>query len=192
MKTERCGRPARFRLGGPPSGKGPGGRCARAVLGALFLSALGHPAALLAADGRVGATSTASTTISLVIPHQIRITGLKDILLGRYEGAELTGSSPACVSRNGPGGYRVTVTSANGSFVLRSATQAIAIPYRVAWGANTISYNTETGAFAIDHSSLAACTPVTDRLRVTVAPAGMDVAPPGTYGDTLNVMVAPL
>lgn len=143
-------------------------------------------------DGQIGATSTGSTTITVIIPSRVRVMGFNDITLGTFSGGALTGSSPACVSRNGPGSYSVTMTSANGSFALKSTTQAATIPYTVAWADNTIAYDKPVGPFPGDNASLAACAPVSDRLTVTVPPAHMDVAQPGAYADTLRIMVTPL
>ncbi|MDF2447485.1 MAG: hypothetical protein K0S46_2721 [Moraxellaceae bacterium] len=166
-------------------------RAALAFLAAIALPSPGYPAPA-PTDGRIGATSTGSTTITLIIPNRIRVTGINDITLGTYSGASLTGSSPACVSQNGPGTYSVTLTSANGRFALASTTQAATVPYAVAWAATSLRYNTASGAFATDTPSLAACTPVANRLTVTVPREAMDDAPPGAYADTLTVMVAPL
>jgi hypothetical protein len=180
----------------PPPGGEPLVKCnlrgVLAFLAAVTVSGLSYPVPALAADGRIGATSTGSTTITLIIPSRIQVMGFNDIMLGPYNGVALTGSSPACVSRNGPGSYGVTMTSANGRFVLTSDTQAATIPYTVAWGATALSYNKAAGAFAPDNTTLAACTPVTNKLTVTVPRAHMDVAQPGAYADTLRVMVTPL
>jgi hypothetical protein len=166
---------------------------ALAFLATFALPSPGYPAPPpTPTDGRIGATSTGSTTITLIIPNRIRVTGIKDITLGTYSGAALTGSSPACVSQNGPGTYSVTLTSANGRFALASTTQTATVPYAVAWAAAPLRYNTASGAFATDTPSLAACTPVANRLTVTVPREAMDDAAPGAYADTLTVMVAPL
>lgn len=143
-------------------------------------------------DGLIGATSTGATTITVIIPSRIQVGGFTDIRLGIYSGGALTGSSPACVSRNGPGSYSVAMTSANGRFVLASATQAASIPYTVAWGASNVAYSRAAGPFPTDNTSLAGCTPVGNRLTVTVPAAAMEVAQPGAYADTLSVMVTPL
>lgn len=193
MKTEHCLRQAQTRVGGRLVKRDVRLRLALGFVTALTLCGLGYSASpVTTTDGRIGATSTGSTTITVIIPSRIRVMGFEDITLGPYNGVALTGSSPACVSRNGPGSYSVTMTSANGSFVLRSVTQATTIPYTVAWGASSIPYNRATGAFATDNTSLASCTPVANRLRVMVPSADMDVAQPGAYADTLSVMVAPL
>lgn len=167
--------------------------CVLGFLVAATVSSLGRsePAASLT-DGLFGATSTGSTTITVNIPHRIRVMGFRDITLGTYNGGQLTGSSPACVIRNGEGSYTVTMTSANGSFAMTSTTQAATIPYTVAWADRNISYNKSSIAFAPDNTASASCTPVPDRLRVTVSPEHMDVALPGAYVDTLRVMVTPL
>lgn len=167
--------------------------CVLGFLVAVTVSSLGRsePAASLT-DGLFGATSTGSTTITVNIPHRIRVMGFRDITLGTYNGGQLTGSSPACVIRNGEGSYTVTMTSANGSFAMTSTTQAATIPYTVAWADRNISYNKSSIAFAPDNTASASCTPVPDRLRVTVSPEHMDVALPGAYVDTLRVMVTPL
>lgn len=170
-------------------------RCRRqaTTLVVVTLSSFSHSGPSPAgADGLFGATSTGSTTITVNIPHRIRVMGLKDITLGTYNGGQLTGSSPACVIRNGEGSYTVTLTSANGSFAMTSTTQLATIPYTVAWADRNISYNKASSAITADNIASASCTPVPDRLKVTVSPEHMDVALPGAYVDTLRVMVTPL
>lgn len=164
-----------------------------AILVAAGVAGAGGPALVLAAtNGAVGATSTGTTVITATIPDRVRVMGFTDISLGPYAGADLTGTSPACVSHNGPGSYGITLTSANGSFVLASTTQAATLRYSVAWGGRTIPYGRPSGAFTADNPTLASCTPVTDRLRVTIPAREMDVAPPGAYFDTLQIIVTPL
>lgn len=179
----------------PEAGSGgqPGQRNRGRTAGLLLaLAAAGpvHPQSPPPGDGAIGPTSTAATTIRLVIPERIRVSGVRDILLGPYAGAALSGSSPACISRNGPGSYSVTLTSANGAFELRAP--GVAIPYTVAWAASALPYGRASGSLPADQASLAPCTPVADRLTVTVQAEAMEDAPPGTYGDTLQVLVTPL
>lgn len=150
---------------------------------------------MAASDGTVGATSNGSSVINLIIPSLIRVTGFADITLGTYNGDSLprSGASPACVSRNSAGNYSVAATSANGGFALKSGVLATTIPYTVAWSGTSLTQGgPAVGSFAADNNTLAACTPVAGRLAVDVPAAGMDTALPGTYTDTVTILVAPL
>lgn len=154
----------------------------------------GSGVSMAATDGTVGATSNGSSVINLIIPSLIRVTGFADITLGTYNGDSLarSGSSPACVSRNSAGNYSVAASSANGSFALKSGVLATTIPYTVTWSGTGLTYSAVTGSFAADSNTLAACTPVAGRLAVGVPAAGMDAALPGTYTDTVTILVSPL
>lgn len=160
---------------------------------AACITAFGWPDVRLAAsDGTIGKTATGSAKITLIIPSRALVMGLKDITLGPYDGTALTGTSPACVSRKGHGSYSISLTSENGGFVLASSTQSATLRYTVVWENRVIPYDTPSVAFFADKPKLAACTPVADRLRITVPAGDMEIAPPGVYFDALQILVAPL
>lgn len=161
----------------------------------MLLVAAAHPrvaATPTTAANAVGATSSGVARITLIIPDQVRVMGFRDIVLRGTAGGTVSGSSPACVGRNGAGSYSVTLTSANGGFELRSASMPAAIPYRVSWADTPLSYARQSRPFRVDVASLAPCRPVAGRLTVTVPPRAMEHAVPGSYTDALYVLVAPL
>lgn len=147
---------------------------------------------LAASDGAIGVTATGSAKITLTIPSRALVMGLKDISLGPYDGTALTGTSPACVSQKGYGSYGITLTSENGGFVLASTTQSAILRYTVVWEGRIIPYDKPSVAFFADKPKPAACTPVGDRLQITVPAGDMEIAPPGVYSDALQILVTPL
>lgn len=160
---------------------------------AACIAAFSWPDMRLAAnDGAVGATATGSSRITLTIPSRALVTGIKDITFGPYDGTDLTGTSPACISRKGPGSYGITLTSENGGFVLTSSTQSATPRYRVAWEGRLIPYDKPSVTFFADKPKPAGCRPVADLLRITIPAGDMEIAPPGVYSDVLQILVTPL
>ena len=160
---------------------------------AACIAVFGWPDMRLAAnDGDIGATATGSSRITLIMPRRARVTGIKDITFGPYDGTDLTGTSPVCISRRGHGSYGISLSSENGGFVLASSTQSATLRYRVAWEDRPIPYDKPGIAFFADNRKRAACTPVADRLRITVPAEDVDIAPPGVYSDALQILVMPL
>lgn len=144
-----------------------------------------------ASDGSVGATSSGTLGVQVMIPALVRITDLSDIDLGTYSGDQgnLSGSSDACVRSNSPGNYQLTVTSSNGAFNLQDGSESLA--YSVTWGGAAVSYNTPLSGLTPDSDSLSSCTPTVDQLTVEVLGSALHQARPGSYSDTLTLMVAP-
>lgn len=157
-----------------------------------------------AADGTVGTTSQADSTVSVTIPELILIGNLDNIALGTYSGTgNETDFTDFYVSGNDTTSptYDVDIDSADCS----GAT------YRLTDGSNfiaiTVAFNdqagTDTGAATIDcsdspsanaqtgaNTSLATTTD-NARIRVTAAEAALQAVPPGTYSTTLTVIVTP-
>ncbi|WP_338578816.1 hypothetical protein [Halomonas salifodinae] len=144
-----------------------------------------------ASDGAVGPTSSGTLQVQVQIPDLVRITDLADIDLGTYSGdaGNLSGSSPACVRRNGPGDYQLTVTSGNGAFNLLNGSESLG--YSVSWGGGAVTYGTPLTGLTPDSDSLGSCSPVADQLTVEVLGSALHQALPGSYSDTLTLMVAP-
>lgn len=141
-------------------------------------------------QGTVGATSTGSLDITLVIPALVVVNGLTNINLGTFDGVTAaSGSSNACVRTNN-GTYNMTATSANGSFVLKQGTNTIA--YSVTWGGTAVTYNTALTNLTAEATTLGgACgATATGKIGVGVTAAAMQAVPPATYTDTLIVTVS--
>lgn len=157
-------------------------------------------------QGTVGATSTGSLDISVDVEDLVRISGLSDILLtfDVTGTGDISGTSTACIYRNGAGTYSLNATGdgASSAFTISNASPTpTAIAYSVEWddavtgtaatavssgtpltgqtGANTVSDDCSTGGGA---NAL---------VRVTVPRASLVAAPAGTYNGTLTLEIAP-
>ncbi len=151
-------------------------------------------------DGIIGATSTGDLDISLSILDEVRISNLTDITLGTFVGADLSGTSAACVFRSGTGNYEITASGNGGAtsdqFVLNDG------------GANDVSYSVtyDDGSGATPLTSGTALTsqtggdPASDTcagtgdngsIAVSVLAADMAPLPAGAYNGTLTLTVAP-
>lgn len=151
-------------------------------------------------------TSTGDLTVSVHIPHRIMISGLQDINLDdtpaatpEYYGttAGATGSSPACVYRNGSTAtYSLKATSANagtGNVFQMASTAATPefIAYTVSWAGTLLTESgTETG-LAPDSRTSTTCggSPTAAKVSVSAANADLSAVNPGLYSDTLTLMV---
>jgi len=91
-----------------------------------------------ATDGDLGATSTGTSIINISKDNAVQITNVDDIDLGTQGNltATATQSDDVCVFSS-TGGYAITLTSANGSFDLKSGATTTDIPYSIDWTAGT-------------------------------------------------------
>ena len=150
-------------------------------------------------DGVVGPTSEGDLTIDLTILDEVRISGLSDIDLGSFAGADLSGSSTACVFRSGTGNYEITaVGDGNGdSFELSDGSNDVVY---------TVTYDDGTGAVGMTSGDVLAgrtggdpasdtcqtfAQPNNGTIEVTVAAADMAALPAGDYTGVLTLTVAP-
>lgn len=177
-----------------------------AVLAATLLVG-GSGLAFGASQGNVGTTSSGSIDISLTIPNLVRIFGLNDIALGSYTGTgTMTGNDTFCVHSNVISGtYKIKATSANGT----------GGDFRVKSGANYIVYGVDfnddtaqAGSTSLDHDTESAgpynatkypnvgnatCAGSENAgAWVTFQEAALQEAEPGSYTDTLTLLVTPL
>jgi spore coat protein U-like protein len=150
---------------------------------------------MAASQGSVGATSSGTSVVSILIPDLIRITDLADISFADYDGdgVDRTLGSPACVRTNGATTYGIVATTANGGYELDPSLVATTttIPYTVTWGGTNLPYNSNLAAQAVDSTSLGACTAVADKLEVTITGANLDAAEADSYEDTITLTVTP-
>lgn len=152
-------------------------------------------------QGGLGATSTGDLNISLNVADEVRITNLTDITLGQYAGADLTGSSEACIYRSGTGAYQITATGSGalGAFELSDGAtntvdytvtyQETAAPSAVALTAGTAL----TGQVSGDPASQTCATAGinTGTLIVNVLDADLAALPAATYNGLLTLSVSP-
>jgi hypothetical protein len=158
-------------------------------------------AVMAAVDGDVGADSTGSVDITLVIPPLVQIVIGGDVDLGTYDAAspgDITQTASACVRTNGVATYDITATSTlGGGTALQMTDGTNFIPYSLSWDGVALAHatlNDNGGAgFARDNAGpgFSACTPVADRISVTATDADMVAADAGSYTDTVELLVAP-
>lgn len=170
----------------------------------LLLGIFLYPLSLFGAnDGSLGMTSTGTVDVSLSISSLVQISGLSDITLNVSDtSSNATGNTSACIYTNvGSGTYNVTVTSANalaGVFRVKDSGDNYVV-YTADWNDEDATGGTalvsgtplvnQTGA----NTSQANCggTP-NARLNITFLAANLLLATPGTYTDTITIVVAPV
>lgn len=152
-------------------------------------------------------TSQGDLTVSVNIPHRIMISGLQNINLDDTPagtpvyygtGAGVSGSSPACVYRNGSSAtYALKATSANASAgAFRMASTAATpefITYSVQWAgvaSNLVEGASNTG-LTPDSRTSTTCggSPVAAKVTVSATDAALGAVNPGYYSDTLTLLV---
>ncbi len=153
-----------------------------------------------ATQGTLGLTSTGTVDISVGVGDQIQITALADITGPYVPGTDFTGSSPACVYRNGgTGDFDVRMTSANGSgtnfqlndagtFVVYDVTFNDSVSGAIDMDNNVLNNTDFTNA----NTTSPTCGGVPQStIAITVPDANLGVVAAGTYADTLTIVVAP-
>lgn len=150
---------------------------------------------LAATDGTLGATSTGTAIINIAKGNAVQITDLDDIDLGTQGNLTATASQSddVCVFSS-TGGYNITLTSANGAFVLSDANTTTDIAYTVDWTAGTttaVTYNTAITGLIGDSTAVDCNATTNASFTVSVAAAPFNAADPGGYTDTLTMLVQP-
>lgn len=156
--------------------------------------------AIAATQGTLGLTSTGTIDISVGVGDQIQITALADITGPYVPGTDFTGSSPACVYRNGgTGDFDVTMTSANGSgtnfqlndagtFVVYDVTFNDSVSGAIDMDNNVLNNTDFTNA----NTTSPTCGGVPQStIAINVPDANLGAVAAGTYADTLTIVVAP-
>lgn len=161
-------------------------------------------AAWAATDGTVGATSSGSVDVLLVIPSLIQVVVEGNVDLGIFDpaaAADETGATGACVRTNGATTYDITATSANdaaGVFRMSDGGTNF-IAYTFNWGGVALTsgvLNDNGGAgFNRDNAGpgFTTCTATGNgKIDVVVPEANMLGAEAGSYQDTVTLLVAPI
>ena len=167
----------------------------RIALGAALATAA--TSGFAATQGTTGFTSTGDLVITLGVVDEVRISGLADIPLGNFTGADVSNNSPACVYRNGTGAYSITATGsgAANAFTLTNGTNSVnysvTYHYLTAAGVRSLATGvplTSTGG----DSSADDCGGVPNAsIEVTVAAVDAAGLPASTYTGTLTLLVSP-
>lgn len=149
-----------------------------------------------ATDGSLDTTSSATSDISLTKESSVQISGVSDIDLGTQGSlaVDATGSDDVCVFSSS-GSYSITVTSSNGAFVLSDVDSATDIPYNLNWTVaatpQALTYNTTSNAVVGDQSDPTCGGTPNANFEVVIPTAGFNAAEPGTYIDTLTLLISP-
>lgn len=150
--------------------------------------------ALAATDGTLGLTSTGTSVVTLIKENAVQISGVADLDLGTHSSlvADATAFDDVCVF-SATSLYQITVTSANGAFELSDGTNTI--DYSMTWAAGgaaaPVTYNTAMTTLPAN-STAPTCGGVDNAtFEVTVASADFNAAAPGTYTDTVTLLVEP-
>jgi len=156
--------------------------------------------AIAATQGTLGGTSDGTVVVTVDVGDQILITGLADITGSYVPGANFTGSSPACVYRNGgTGDFDVQIDSANGTGTdFRLLDGGVFVTYDVTFDDGA------SGAIDMDHAvndntnfTNANTTSPTcggapqSTIAIDVPDANLGAVAGGNYSDTLTILVAP-
>lgn len=170
------------------------------IASAIVASSMAGSLVHAANDGTAGATSTGDLLITVDVADVVRITNLADIDIN-FAGVDISGTSPACVYRNGSTAYTVTATTTGptaGAFNVEDAGATESAPYSVAWnvGASStpLTYNSAAtfsganntddtcGAGAANNAEVEVGILATDFLSISA----------GTLTSTLVLTIAPI
>ena len=147
-----------------------------------------------ATDGTLGADSSGTSDVMIVKDNVVQLSDVGDLDLGSFNSltADLSASDAVCVF-NSTASYKVTVDSSYGAYELRDGAEAI--PYAVNWivGAVTapMAHGVENAGNLGDRTSPNCNGGTNASFEVTVAAADFNSALPGTYTDTLTLMIEP-
>lgn len=149
-----------------------------------------------ATDGTMGATSTGTSGVTLIKESTVQITGIADLDLGTagFLTVDASTSDDVCVFSSS-GSYSVTVTSTNGSFILADVGTATDIAYDLNWTVaatpQALTYSAASTAVAGNQSDPTCGGTPNANFEVVVPTAGFNAAEPGTYIDTLTLIISP-
>jgi len=148
-------------------------------------------------DGSLGSTSEGTSVITIVKEDAVQITGVDNLEMGIRGGSittNLSVSDAVCVFSS-TGGYSLTVTSANAAFILSDVGSSTDIPYTLEWttsvSTQTLAYNTALQGLTGDSNSLDCNGSTNATLSVSLTPASFNNADPGSYQDTVTLLVQP-
>jgi len=150
-------------------------------------------------QGTVGATSSGDLDISLTVLDEVRISNLADITLGTFVGADLSGTSPACVFRSGTGNYEITATGDGGAaadeFSLAGGTDTVdyTVTYDDGSGPTAVTSGTALGGQTGGDPASDTCAGTGDNGTIAVNVLATDMAglAADVYTGTLTLTVAP-
>ncbi|MFK7854964.1 MAG: hypothetical protein AB8B79_12655 [Granulosicoccus sp.] len=151
--------------------------------------------AIAATQGNLGASSTGSSDVMIIKDNVVQLSGVGDLDLGQHNSTDidLTANDDVCVF-NSTATYSVTVESAGSAFELRNGAEAI--PYSVLWTtsaapATAMTHQAALGGNVGDRTSPNCNGGTNANFAVQVSSVDFNAAVPGTYTDTLTLMIEP-
>lgn len=160
------------------------------TLAAVASVVLASGSAIAASDGTLGLTSTGTSVVTIIKENAVQISNVNDLDLGTHSSlaANAVAADDVCVFSSTTG-YNLTVTSANGVFELQDGAEAI--PYDLSWNTAPVTEGGVMSGLTGDNSSLNCGGGTNAAFEVTVAAADFNGAEPGSYTDTLTLLVQP-
>ena len=153
--------------------------------------------AFAATQGTTGGTSTGNLLISLNVNDEVRISNLQDINLGVFDGQNgLSGTSDACVFRNGTGIYQITATGSGDNNEFQLASGENTVDYTVSYNSGIAGVPLLSGTAVPQtggdpSSETCGTTGNNGVITVDVAAAELIGSASGGYQGTLTLTVAP-
>lgn len=176
------------------------------------VSALGLATSVLAGNGSAGTTSTGTSSVTATVANTVKISFLENsgnIAFGSLTALDQTATQTLnniCIYNNAADTYKITLSSANNaSGNMRLSNGAVTpsyMNYTAEWyasstagaaGAGTaLTQGTQSSAFSGASETDLDCGGSTGNasLRLSIASAQLEAAPPGAYTDTLSITVA--
>jgi hypothetical protein len=160
-----------------------------------------------ATQGSVGATSTGSVDLSILVPDLVLVNDLDDIVINYARGAgDVTAVEPFCVWGSPGMLYNITFDSLNpaATTVFTAVSGTDTVEYTVDFDDWTVgtSFSPVSQGVTLDNAGdgyiaanneVPGCTTDNAALRINAVETGNLIdAPAGAYTDTLTVVVAPL
>jgi len=150
--------------------------------------------ALAATDGTLGATSQGSSVVTIIKDNAVQISNVNDLDLGTHAtlAADAVASDSVCVFSS-TAGYRVTASNVSGTFELVDGANTIG--YALTWTAGgpaaAMTNGTAITGLTGDNTSLTCSGGTNATFEATVTSAAFNAAAPGTYTDTITLLVEP-
>jgi len=150
-----------------------------------------------ATQGTTGFTSSGDLDISLTVNDEVKISNLVDINLPPFGGTDVTGTSDACIYRNGGGDYLITATGSGAANAFQLTDGTNSVNYSVNYDDGTGSSSLASGVAlsrtnaAEDDDDCVTFGADNATIDVTVAAADASALPAAVYSGTLTLLVAP-
>jgi hypothetical protein len=148
--------------------------------------------AMAATQGTIGVESSGTSDITLAKGNAVQITDVGDITFpdtGNIT-ATATQSDNVCVFSS-TGGYSITLSGTGESFVLTSTTATSTIPYSVTWDGVAAISGTPSENHTGNSTSINCNSTTNAQFSVSVTVNDFNGAEPGSYTDTLTLLVRP-